>query len=295
MKTYWTSNVDSEENFWKHEWDKHGTCISTLDPDCYTDYKPTEEVPDYFSKAVDLFKSLPTYDWLKAAGIPPSESQTYSLSEIQSALSAKHGASVYLGCTDDGSLDEVWYFFNVRGSLQTGEFVSTEAVGATSSCPDTGVKYAPKKSSGGPSSSPASSSTAPATSTSASAGPTPTGPAFSGKGYLNVITGGKKKGCIISYGTWYTTGSCAGFTVTPSSSGFTLKSSKGDCGFSDGELVCSGDVSEPSIFTADGNSLVYEGKTSFYADAVPSGSTQGTVYTGDQGHEVSLEIEWQGL
>lgn len=289
MNKYWTSNVDAAENFWKHEWDKHGTCISTLQPDCYTDYKPTEEVPDYFQRTVDLFKSLPTYEWLKEAGVVPSTSTTYENSEIQEALSGKHGTSVYLGCGDDGSLSEVWYFFNVKGSVQTGDFIAAEPVGVSDSCPDTGIKYLPKGSSGG------GSSTVSSTPTSTSPVPSPTGPAFSGKGYLNVITGGSKKGCIISYGTWYTSGTCATFTVTSSSSGFTLKSSKGDCAISAGKLVCGSNVSEPSSFTADGNSLVYEGKTTFYADNVPSGSEQDTVYSGAEGHDVSLTIEWQGV
>lgn len=207
MTKYWTSNLDSAESFWEHEWDKHGTCISTLEPDCYTEYNPTEEVPDFFQATVDLFKTLPTYSWLKAAGISPSTSNTYSASDIQGVLSGKHGADVYLGCTEDGALEEVWYFFNVKGSVQQGEFVATGPVGASSSCPDNGIKYLPKSSSGdsggdGSSSSTVASSapTASATTASSSAAPTPTGPVFSGKGYLNVVPAGSsdKKGCLIS-------------------------------------------------------------------------------------------------
>ena len=48
----------------EHEWSKHGTCISTLDPSCYTGYTPTQEVPDFFQKAVDLFKTLDSYQVL---------------------------------------------------------------------------------------------------------------------------------------------------------------------------------------------------------------------------------------
>lgn len=40
---------------------KHGTCINTIDPSCYTNYKPQEEVGAYFNKVVDLFKGLNTY------------------------------------------------------------------------------------------------------------------------------------------------------------------------------------------------------------------------------------------
>jgi ribonuclease T2 len=38
-----------------------GTCINTIEPDCYDDYTPQEEVVDYFQKAVDLFKKLDSY------------------------------------------------------------------------------------------------------------------------------------------------------------------------------------------------------------------------------------------
>jgi ribonuclease I len=45
-----------------HEWAKHGTCVSTLEPRCYgDDYIETEEVVDYFAKAVEIFHMLPTF------------------------------------------------------------------------------------------------------------------------------------------------------------------------------------------------------------------------------------------
>jgi ribonuclease T2 len=61
MQTYWVSDDGSDEAFWEHEWSKHGTCINTIKPSCYTNYSPQEEVGDYFQKVVDLFKSLDTY------------------------------------------------------------------------------------------------------------------------------------------------------------------------------------------------------------------------------------------
>jgi ribonuclease T2 len=61
MNTYWVDLDGNDESFWEHEWGKHGTCISTLKPSCYTGYTAQEEVPDYFQKTVDLFKSLDSY------------------------------------------------------------------------------------------------------------------------------------------------------------------------------------------------------------------------------------------
>lgn len=61
MNTYWKDQAGDDENFWEHEWGKHGTCISTLDPNCYTNYTPQEEVLDYFNSTVQLFQTLDSY------------------------------------------------------------------------------------------------------------------------------------------------------------------------------------------------------------------------------------------
>ncbi|KAJ5676530.1 uncharacterized protein N7477_002163 [Penicillium maclennaniae] len=125
MDEYWVDINGDNESFWEHEWSKHGTCINTIDPTCYTNYSAQEEVGDFFEKVVDLFKSLDTYQALAAAGITPSSSKTYTLSAIEAALSKLHGGSqAYVGC-ESGSLNEVWYFFNVRGNAIDGLYEAT--------------------------------------------------------------------------------------------------------------------------------------------------------------------------
>lgn len=61
MQEYWQSNDESTEAFWEHEWSTHGTCYSTLEPSCYTDYTTGDEAVDFFVATVNLFKTLPTY------------------------------------------------------------------------------------------------------------------------------------------------------------------------------------------------------------------------------------------
>lgn len=61
MDVYWKDQGGDDESFWEHEWGKHGTCYSTLQPSCYTNYTPQEEVVDFFNQVVTLFKTLPTY------------------------------------------------------------------------------------------------------------------------------------------------------------------------------------------------------------------------------------------
>lgn len=229
MNTYWKDYQGNDESFWEHEWNKHGTCISTLEPGCYTNYAPQEEVVDYFQKTVDLFKTLDSYASLSAAGIVPSTTQTYTSAEINAALAKSRGVQVTIQCSNS-ALNEIWYFYDVRGSVQTGTFVPTNpgrvipdvaylspslffTDGSKSNCPATGIKYLPKGSgSTTPSTTLSTATTAPPSPTSS---PTPGNP-FSGKGTLPVTTGGTVDGCIISGGTWYTTGTCASFTATAS-------------------------------------------------------------------------------
>ena len=62
MKQFWKDQGGQDESFWEHEWNKHGTCYSTLSPKCYSQYTPNEEVVDFFTQTTNLFKTLPTYD-----------------------------------------------------------------------------------------------------------------------------------------------------------------------------------------------------------------------------------------
>ena len=134
MNTYWKDYQGNDESFWEHEWGKHGTCISTLEPSCYTGYSPQEEVVDYFQKAVDLFKTLDSYSFLSASGILPSTTKTYTSAEIQAALTKPRGHAVAIQC-QNGELDEIWYFYNVKGSVQTGQFIAADPGANTVSLP----------------------------------------------------------------------------------------------------------------------------------------------------------------
>ncbi|KJZ72686.1 hypothetical protein HIM_07878 [Hirsutella minnesotensis 3608] len=101
MERYWKDFRGDDDNLWEHEWAKHGTCVSTLDPRCYgDDYRPADEA-------------------------------------------RRHGAPVTLRCRG-GAINEVWYHFNVRGSLQAGQFVAAEPDGPKSSC-GSRVHYMPKR------------------------------------------------------------------------------------------------------------------------------------------------------
>ncbi|KAH7412763.1 ribonuclease T2-like protein [Cadophora sp. MPI-SDFR-AT-0126] len=147
MQTYWLPNRGTADSFWEHEWNKHGTCINTLSPTCYpsSSYTSGHEAVDFFTRAVSLFRTLDTYSALASAGIVPSTRTTYRREQIENALRKVTGREVLIRCRGN-RLNEVWYSFNVRGSLQEGEFVPSEPVGKVGrgGCPPVGVRYLPK-------------------------------------------------------------------------------------------------------------------------------------------------------
>ncbi|KAL8647909.1 MAG: hypothetical protein Q9226_006234 [Calogaya cf. arnoldii] len=285
MNKYWKDYKGDDEDFWEHEWDKHGTCISTLEPGCYDNYAPQQEVVAYFQKTVALFKTLDSYAFLAAKGITPSLTETYKLKNIEKALAKPRGVQVTTRCRN-GELEEIWYFYNVRGSVETGQYVPTEPDGAKSNCPEE-VKYLPKI--GTPPSPPATTVTS-STGTPPTGTPTP-GVPFSGRGTLPVTSGGATKGCIISGGTWYTTGTCATYTATASGDGFTLTSSKGKCAVTNSVLTCASTVTEATVFTSVADKLAYNGATDFYTATIPTGSVQAPVSVEQQA--TTLTIGWK--
>lgn len=139
-----TTTNGSDADLWAHEWSKHGTCMSTLRPQCYNDYSRGQELVDFFSSAVKISESLPTFQFLKNCGITPSLNITYALAEVENCLAASADGFVpHVGCSTGGSLNEVWYYFHWTGTIKDGSVVGTNSTFA-SKCPATGIKYPPK-------------------------------------------------------------------------------------------------------------------------------------------------------
>jgi len=141
MTTYMVSNSESPEKFWEHEWNTHGTCYSTLGPSCIS--PAGQDAVDFFNTLVNLFQTLPTYTWLANAGILPDSSTTYTLSQLSGALtSASGGFTPALYCSS-GSLYQIYWYFNLKGSLVDGSFVPISAP-IDGNCPSSGISYLPK-------------------------------------------------------------------------------------------------------------------------------------------------------
>lgn len=130
VNSYWINQGAINADLWAHEFSKHATCFSTFDVPCYgPKYVEHQEVIEFWQTSVDYFRNLPTYDWLSDAGITPCNETTYSLSDIEGALTKEYHAKPYIGCSGPrynettvgkGSNDtgrtvvsEVWYYFHV--------------------------------------------------------------------------------------------------------------------------------------------------------------------------------------
>ena len=154
MNKYWVNQGASNEAFWAHEFSKHATCYSTFDVPCYgLKYVEHQEVIEFYETAIMYYKRNPTYDWLAKAGITPSNTTKYTLSNMQDALTKEYGAVPYIGCsgpkynatkagagsTDNGrtNIDEVWYYQHVYGRPQDGNSVPVNATAPITSCAKT--------------------------------------------------------------------------------------------------------------------------------------------------------------
>lgn len=159
MNKYWISQGSPNPDFWAHEFSKHATCFSTFDIPCYgPKYTPHEDVVDFFETVVKYFMRLPTWSWLASSNILPSNSTSYTLADMESALRQQYLATPYLGCsgprynettagansTDGGRtvLTEVWYYFHAFGRPQDGRSVPVERSGSSSCATSKGaIRY----------------------------------------------------------------------------------------------------------------------------------------------------------
>ncbi|KAF4126774.1 ribonuclease T2 [Geosmithia morbida] len=129
MNDHWIALDQPNWILWAHEYSKHATCFSSFQKECYLD-----DMFDFFETTIAFYKTVPSFTWLSAADIKPSNRTAYSLSSIQDALTSGFGQLPFVGCSgpkyneteagrgsdDDGAtvLDEIWYYHHVYGSPQ---------------------------------------------------------------------------------------------------------------------------------------------------------------------------------
>lgn len=100
MHRYWIAQGQPNTDFWAHEFSKHATCYSTFDVACYGPlYVPHQDVVDFFETVVAYYLTLPTWGWLMARDIKPSNATGYSLGSLQDALREGYGKTPYISCS----------------------------------------------------------------------------------------------------------------------------------------------------------------------------------------------------
>ncbi|KAK9764585.1 hypothetical protein K7432_007786 [Basidiobolus ranarum] len=114
MNAYWPSYKGNNPSFWSHEWNKHGTCVSTMDPKCYNNYTKHADVRDFFRTALDLRKKFDIYQALANQGITPGK--TYDRNQFADAIEEELGVQVFLRCRGRSMLQEIFMWFHVRGA-----------------------------------------------------------------------------------------------------------------------------------------------------------------------------------
>ncbi|OCF39256.1 hypothetical protein I317_06925 [Kwoniella heveanensis CBS 569] len=145
MNKYWKNLNQPDWVLWQHEYSKHATCFTTFDtgydgrPDCYGSlYANSTEAAliDYYEAAIKGFVQYPTYEWLEAEGVVPSNETSYDIAGIQKILEERSGAAPYVGCSGPNKdiLTEVWYNTHSLGRPQSGFLKPVDAIGRTTNC-----------------------------------------------------------------------------------------------------------------------------------------------------------------
>lgn len=149
MKQIWVNTQNSNvqdgglESLWEHEYNKHGTCMTTLQPLCYEgNYQQYQTAYDFYRRVVEVWDKLPTYQFLAQEGIYPNATRKYNLTDVENALKKYHGGSVYVGCVGD-VISEIWYYHHVKGNVLTGDLKPIDTL-TKSTCKSTQVRYLPK-------------------------------------------------------------------------------------------------------------------------------------------------------
>ncbi|KAF5796139.1 putative ribonuclease T(2) [Helianthus annuus] len=124
MTKYWTilnckmsSSCTQKRPFWAHQWEKHGTCATSV----------VGDQQGYFLTTLQLYLKYNVTDVLIQAKIKPSNSKTYPSASIISAIEDAFDTTPQLTCNDDT-------VYQVRLCFDK-EFKVRECVGESNKCP----------------------------------------------------------------------------------------------------------------------------------------------------------------
>ncbi|KAJ3273025.1 ribonuclease T2-like [Blyttiomyces sp. JEL0837] len=142
ISTQWIAANGDTNWFWSHEWTKHATCFSTVNPSCYGSmYTKDKDIVDFFGAAFGLFQKYGVYEILAGAGILPDARVGYQLNDMNAAFSvALQGNVPAFQCVKDKGgkqyVVEAWtYFYNTPGlGFIPASTAVKSAIGYSSNC-----------------------------------------------------------------------------------------------------------------------------------------------------------------
>ena len=93
LKKHWKTLKahSSNEKFWSHEYQKHGTCA--------IESPLLKDELSYFNNTLNVFKTLDIQEWLSDAGIKISSRKSYRVDDFHDAIADGVGYDVMLQCT----------------------------------------------------------------------------------------------------------------------------------------------------------------------------------------------------
>jgi len=143
MKQRWPSYTGENDQFWDHEWSKHGTCCD--------DTTGLSSQATFFSSTLALRDKVGILKALAAASITPGKS--YSYASMAAAVKASLGVNPLMGCKTGNTLSEMGICYTKTMEPQEcDDSVKTQSGDEVSDCDQTvAVNFA---ASAGPSPSP---------------------------------------------------------------------------------------------------------------------------------------------
>jgi ribonuclease T2 len=90
LRKYWT-DFSSETGLWKHEWEKHGTCMLQGSDYVHSEY-------DFFRGTLNLREKINLVQALAAKGITPDDDKELSVEDLEDAVTAMYSMKPVVVC-----------------------------------------------------------------------------------------------------------------------------------------------------------------------------------------------------
>ncbi|KAI8342267.1 ribonuclease T2-like protein [Chlamydoabsidia padenii] len=129
MNNGWPNPFGHVDEFWSHEWNKHGVCMSTFEPKCYDNHDIYQGMIDYYNTTMNIYRKYDIYRALERHGIVPG--YKYTTDWIKKVIQKEFNVVPDLRCNMDGHLEEMWMYFYVKGPVKRMDLIPTHNNNAT--------------------------------------------------------------------------------------------------------------------------------------------------------------------